>query len=475
MTVSAKLAEFVADVDYESIPAGVSEQATLHLLDSIGVAFASASFDFARRACAGLAALGAGEFPVIGMSARLALRDAVLMNGMLVHGIEFDDTSIRGRVHASAFCVPCVLGVGAFAGASGKALLTAYIAALECSIRIGIATKGGFSSAGFNAVGIIGAFGAALAAGKLLGLGAAQLTTAQGIAYSTAAGNREFTAGDSWTKRFEAGWPAVGGITAAMLAREGYIGPRAVYEGKFGVYNVYLNAPPDASAQQGITAGLGTTWEFGDTLIKMLPSCFFNHPFINATIELVMRHDLHAADITKIRVLVPKAAVDTVCEPRPEKLAPRDISAAQFSVYFSAACAAVRRRFTLSELDVATFEDAEIRALAAKVEYAIDPQSNFPLHYSGGVEISMLDGRVLSAREDVNAGSTEKPLAASAIEEKFLDNAQRVLPASRAREIRDLILNIDRCADVRTVVSKLGVAAAPRSTGLTPHARLTPP
>lgn len=161
-TISEKLAQFVAGLDYEAIPAGVRAQATLHWLDSIGVALAASGFDFARKACAGLCALGNGAYPVIGMPARLALRDAILMNGMLVHGIEFDDTSLHGRVHPSAFCVPTALGAGAFAKASGKDALAAYVGGVECAVRLGMAARGGFTPAGFNAVGVIGAFGSAV-------------------------------------------------------------------------------------------------------------------------------------------------------------------------------------------------------------------------------------------------------------------------------------------------------------------------
>ncbi|MEO7727033.1 MAG: MmgE/PrpD family protein, partial [Burkholderiales bacterium] len=191
-------------------------------------------------------------------------------------------------------------------------------------------------------------------------------------------------------------------------------------------------------------------------LIKLLPSCFFNHAVINSTIELVTTHNLEPRDIRTLRAFVPSAAVDTVCEPRDKKLAPCNIAAAQFSIYFSAACAAARRRFTLDELDAATLGDPAIRALAQKVEYAIDPQTNFPAHYSGGVEITTTDGRRYTAREDVNSGSVEKPLATSAIEEKFLRNAERALSRERATEIRDLILDIERCADIRTLTARLG-------------------
>ena len=454
-TIAERLAEFVAALKYESIPPAVRKQAKLHLLDSIGVAFASSSFDFAHKAFSGLAGLGAGEYDVIGMPEKLPLRDAVLMNGILVHGLEFDDTSIRGRIHPSAFCVPCALGMGVFAGASGKDALVAYVAGVECAVRIGMAAKGGFSPAGFNPVGIVGAFGSVLTAGKLLGLNRAQLAMAQGIAYSTAAGNREFAADDSWTKRLEAGWPGVGGITAAMLAGKGYVGPRSAYEGKFGLFNTYLAAPVAATDLEKITIKLGKCWEFEHIMLKTLPSCFFNHPIINATIAMVVKHDLHARDIRSIRAFVPEAAVHTVCEPKEKKYAPHDIAAAQFSVYFSAACAAVRRRFTLEELGSSVLNDAEIRALAARVDYKIDPLSNFPAHYSGGVEITTVDGRVLSAREDINAGSIEKPLRASAVEDKFLANAQRVMPVQRAKDIRDLLLKIDSIDNVGSVTAKL--------------------
>lgn len=461
-TVAEALAGFVTALEPASIPATVRARAKLHILDSIGIAYASAGLDFARAACAGLGALGGGDYPVIGMPAQLSLRDSVLMNGMLVHGLEFDDTAIRGRIHPSAFGVPCALGAGAYAHTTGAEMLTAYIAGMECAIRIGMAARGGFSPAGFNAVGIVGAFGSALVAGRLLGLTAAQLASAQGIAYSTAAGNREFSATESWTKRFEAGWPAASGITAAMLAKQGFVGPRTPYEGKFGVFNTYLNAPAAAADVAAITRGLGDEWEFSRILIKLRPSCFFNHPVINTTIALVTQHDLRVSDISRIRVLMPPAAIDTVCEPRAEKLAPRDIAAAQFSVYFSAACAAARRRFTLQEMDAAALQDPAIQALAAKVEYAIDAQSNFPAHYCAGVEIETVDGRRYSAREDVNAGSVEKPIPPSVIEEKFMDNAQRVLSRERAEAIRDLLLDIESCGDMRAITSQLG-AAWPRA------------
>jgi 2-methylcitrate dehydratase PrpD len=451
LTIAEALAQFARAQDYDSIPAMVRAQARTHLLDCVGVAAASSGFEFARCALAGRTRFGSGEYPVIGMPGGLALRDAVCMNGILVHGIEFDDTSILGRIHPSSACLPAAIGAAQFTHASGKAMLAAYIVGVECAIRIGAAAKGGFSPAGFNATGVVGGFGATLAAGRLLGLDAEQLACAQGIVYSTAAGNREFGASDGWTKRFDPAWAAVAGLTAAGLAGGGYIGTRSPYEGRYGLYRVYLDHEVTAQDLDLVTAGLGTQWHFAQLALKALPSCYFNHPLINSTIAIMQRHDLVPSAIRSICVHVPRAAIETVCEPSGPKYAPADLATALFSAYYSVASAAIRRRHTLDELTPEALQDPEVLALARKVTYAIDAESSFPRHYSGAVEIVTLDGRTYSDREDVNKGSSERPLSAAEVEAKFLQNACRVMPRARAEGLMAAILDIERVEDVSTL------------------------
>ncbi|MCC7079283.1 MAG: MmgE/PrpD family protein [Burkholderiales bacterium] len=451
LTIAESLAQFAAARHYEDIPASIRDKARLHLLDSIGVAAAASGFEFAQRAYAGLSRFGSGECQVIGMPGRLSVRDAMCMNGILVHGIEYDDTSILGRIHPSAACAPAALGVGAAAHASGKATLAAYIAGIECAIRIGAAAKGGFSPAGFNATGVTGGFGAVMTAGKLLELDAERLASAQGIVYSTAAGNREFAASDGWTKRFDPGWAAVAGLTAASLAAAGYAGTRVPYEGRYGLYRVYLEHEVTARDLELVTADLGTRWHFEQLALKALPSCYFNHPLINSTIAIMKRHDLVPAAIRSICVYLPRAAIETICEPSGPKYAPGDLVTALFSVYYNVASAAIRRRLTLEELQPQALRDPEVLALARKVTYAIDAESNFPRHYSGAVEIVTLDRRTYSDREDVNKGSSERPLSEAEIESKFLANACRVMPRARAERIMEAVLTIERAADVAEV------------------------
>jgi 2-methylcitrate dehydratase PrpD len=447
-TIAETIAQFAASCDYESIPRALREKARLHLLDAVGVALASSGFEFARRAYEGLRRFGTGAYPVIGMPQRLSLRDAACMNGILIHGIEYDDTSILGRIHPSASCVPAALAAGALMHASGKELLAAYVTGVECAIRIGAAAKGGFSPAGFNATGVVGGFGAVLTAGKLLGLDAERLTLAQGIVYGTVAGNREFVASDGWAKALDPGWAATAGITAASLASAGYVGARMPYEGKYGFYRVYLEHEVTAQDLELIGAGFGTQWHFEQLALKSLPSCFFNHPLINSTIAVMNRHDLVPAAIRNICVYLPRAAVDTVCEPAAPKYAPTDLATALFSVYFNVATAALRRRLTLEDLQPDALKDQEVLALARKVSYAVDAESTFPRSYSGSVEVVTLDGRAYSDREDVNKGSAQRPLSQAEVEAKFMANACRVLERARAQRMMEAILGIERAEDV---------------------------
>ncbi|NBQ76694.1 MAG: MmgE/PrpD family protein, partial [Acetobacteraceae bacterium] len=154
--ISRQLADFAAGLRPSDIPADVIEQAKRHMLDCLGIALASTSFDFAHRTTNALQSLGgAGAHPVIGYAMRLPLRDAVMLNGTLMHGLDFDDTHSDAVVHGSASAVPTALGMAREHGASGLEALAAYIIGIEASSRIGAAAQGAFHQLGFHPTGMV--------------------------------------------------------------------------------------------------------------------------------------------------------------------------------------------------------------------------------------------------------------------------------------------------------------------------------
>ena len=452
-TLSQCVADFVASRTYEAIPETVRERAKLVMLDAIGTAFAASRYPFAPIALSALSSLGSGDSAVIGMDAKLALRDAVVMNGTLVHGLDYDDTYLPGSVHLSASCVPTVLGMGAHTKATGKEMLMACLLGLEISARIAAAAKGGFVNAGFHATGIAGVFGSTVAAGCLMKLDAAQHALAQGIALSVTSGTLQPLQEGSWTKRLHPGWAGASGITAAAFARSGYVGPAQAYEGRFGLYTCFLGEHAAGAQPSLVVEGLGETWEFTRTSIKLFPACHQLHAFMNAAITLSQEQTFSAENVESVRALICDAAVPLVCEPLASKLKPASSYSAQFSLPYSVACALVRGKFGLNEIEAPSYTDPDLLRLAHKVNYEIDPNPGFPKSRSGEVIVKMKDGRELRCRDNI---LPDEPASAEAIIEKFMQNTDGILQTVRAERIRDTVLGLERLTDVREFVRTLG-------------------
>ncbi len=448
------LAEFAAGLRLEDVPAHIRTRAAHHILDAVGIACVSAKQDFAQRtlnAVAGLA--GAGEVPVIGMPARLPPRDAAVVNGLLCHGLDFDDTHLGGVVHSSASAFPTALSAAVMTGASGGSMLLAYIVGMEVTARIGAVGRGAFHDQGFHPTGVAGVFGAALVAGRLLGLTAAEMTSAQGIALSMASGSLEFLEDGAWNKRLHPGWAAQAGITAAVLARQGFVGATSPYAGRFGLYNLYSAGGLARRDLSLATAGLGTTWELERTAIKPYPACHFTHASVDAAL-LLREAGLRPEQVERIEALMPEQVIPVVCEPESNKRRPANAYDAQFSIPFLVAAALVRGRLTLGELDA--LHDPDILALASRVGYAVDPKSPFPRSYSGELVVTTTDGRTLRQREEINRGASERPLSNNDIVEKFAGNAALALSPERAETVRRAVLGLETAPLAATVAAALG-------------------
>jgi 2-methylcitrate dehydratase PrpD len=457
--IAEDLAHFVGAFSADRIPAAVVARAKHLILDALGTALASTTYDFAHRAMTAIAGLtGTGEAAVIGMPARLPLRDAALMNGILIHGLDFDDTHTGGVIHATSSLLPTVLAVGAREQAGGRDLLAAYVLGVEAAARLGAVAKGAFHQVGFHPTGLIGAFACALAAGRLMGLSEKQLVMAQGIALSAGAGSLEFLEDGAWNKRFHPGWAATCGITAAALARQGFVGARRAYEGRFGLYASHLQDHFDPANLALATAELGEVWELLQVAVKPYPACHFVHACIDATLALRREQGFDPAQVDRIRAMVPAEVVKTVCEPAANKRSTANSYDAQFSIPYVIAAALIRGKFTLDELEDEALADPAILALAERVDYEIDPHSTFPRHYCGEVIVTTRAGRTLRHREQINRGNGERPLTEAAIVEKFRSNAARAVSTERAARVERSVLTLEDLADARTLADGLALA-----------------
>lgn len=447
---SRRIARFAAGLRLADVPAPVIARAKLHILDALGLGIAATVQDFARSTVAGISALSVGgACSVIGESRRLDMRDAALVNAVLIHGLDFDDTHLASIIHPTCTSLPAALAMGEALDASGEALLGAFLAGAETAIRIGLAAHGGFHHVGYHATGVVSHFAAAVTAGKLLGLGEQAITAAQGITGSTAAGIQVFLEDGAWTKRFHPGWGAVSGITAAYLAQAGFQGPGRVYEGKFGLFDTHLREPARIAA---MTEGLGHIWHFGETALKPYPVCHFIHGCADAAIALF--GEIAGARIAGVKAFLPQPTLHIVAEPAEAKERAASEYEAKFSAQHVVAACLLRGRFALPDLLPAALADAAVRDLALRVQCAADPESAFPEFFSGGVEVTLQDGRVLSRHVRVNSGAGARAMDEAQVRAKFMASASLAIDAARAAAIAEAVLGLEHI-NVRALAALL--------------------
>ncbi len=415
------------------------------MLDVCGTALAATRFDFAQHALAGISNLGeSGNNSVIGMNVRLPMRDAVLMNGILAHGLDYDDTHPGAIVHPTASAFPCTLGLAEQRDASGADLLLAYILGVEIVTRLGVAARGAMLPQGFHTTGIAGHFGCAVAAGKLFNLSPQRLQYAQGFAGSTASAIAEHRADGAWNKRLHPAWAGVGGITAAALASGGFVGTRKVYEGVDGIFRSHTGTRFNEVDMDAMTRRLGDEWLLEEVAIKPFPICHFPHACADAALAIRRKHDIRPEDIVKVRALLHPGTFHSIAEPAEMRRRPTSDYMAKFSVQFVLAACFVRGRFGFAELENEALNDPQILALAQKVHHEADPDSAFPKYFSGGVVVTTKDGREFVHMEKINRGAGERALSAEDISEKFFDNATLVISKPQAERIRDAVLDMER-------------------------------
>jgi len=455
--IASTLSGFVHGLRLEQVPPEVSLRARHLMLDAIGCAMAARREDFADRFTNAVHALGAdvegGRSAVIGQARRLPLRDAALLNGVLTHGLDYDDTHMAGVIHLSVSVLPAVLALAGRRRASGAEMLVAYIAALEAGARISSVTKSGLHAHGFHPTGVVGAFASSLAAGRVMGLSAKQLVHAQGAALSMASGSLQFIEDGAWTKRFHPGWAAQAGITAATFAAHGIAAPQSPYEGRYGFYRLYLGEAEHAGIDLALATanlasdGSASRWEIDNVAIKPFPMCHFVHASADAAIAL-HRRGVDAARIRSVQVRVPAGVVQAVCEPLANKRRPNSDYDAKFSLPYAVASGLLRGRLGLKELEPAAYRDAGARALMDRVTYEIDADSTFPRHYTGEVRLVLDDGTILVHRESVNRGHAERPLSNDEVREKFFDNASLHFSRAHVQAVCDQVLALDRLDSV---------------------------
>ncbi|MEL6336296.1 MAG: MmgE/PrpD family protein [Pseudomonadota bacterium] len=274
---TARIAAFAAT--HASLPDAVRAVAALSILDWIAVGLAGRAEPVARMALAEAVEQGGAAQAAVFGGARLPARAAALVNGTTGHALDYDDTHFLHIGHPATVIGPAALAVAEREDASLAALLEAFAIGVEASCRIGAWLGRGHYEAGFHQTGTAGAFGATVAAGQLMGLDAARMTHALGLAATRAAGLKgQF---GTMGKPLNAGFTAANGVECAALAGRGVISTLEGLEGVQGFGPTHCGAG-DLTAFQG----LGETWVLPEVSHKLHACCHGLHAMLEALARL---------------------------------------------------------------------------------------------------------------------------------------------------------------------------------------------
>ena len=427
--LSYRLGEWVAGLRYEDLPKKVVREVRRYLLDSIGCAFGGwRTSDW--RAVRDLAAQegGARKCNLLGAGGKVAPLQAAMLNSLAIRALDYNDIYWQQDPCHPSDCIPAPLAAAETVGAGGKDLVLGMVVAYEIQQRLCEASFPGIRELGWHHATLT-SFASAYAAGKVLGLDAAELQNAAGIAGSTNCTLGAVTAGHlTMMKNTVSPMACRGGLEAAFLAARGYSGPAHVFEGKES-----LAAVMDSEWRWEVFDDLGSDWRIQKCGMKFFPTEALTHAPISTTIAICSEAGLSADDVKEVRIRTLTKAADILSDPA--KYRPTSRESADHSLPYCITMGLIHGRVT-PEL----FEDEVVRHPVVlehidKVKVTAEPafEAAFPKVQRCHVEVDTVDGRTLEKQVDWPKGDPRDPLSDEEIRAKFDALAEGVSNERRDR------------------------------------------
>ena len=429
------LVDFVLGLETASLPPAVVEAASRSMTDWLGAGIRGAAEPLADSLAAVIDASGGlPQATVVGRGRRTSALLAALANGAQSHALDFDDTHLPSIVHGAAPVAPVVLALGELQRLPGARVLSAFVAGFEVETRLGRVLGRALADRGWHVTGVLGHFGAAAAAGKLLGLDARRLARALGIAGTQAAGLEQSFG--TMSKPLHPGKAAMNGLLAALLAREGFTGPTAMLDGHAGLGATFLGIEDLGAAVED----LGKRFEILDNSTKFYAACHLTHATIDAA-RAIRSREVPAPDtVEAVRCRVHPLVLKVAANPDA-----RSGLEAKFSVAYCVATALVRGEAGEAEFSDASIHDGGVRRIMARVTPEADASLGIG---AAAIAVHLADGRALEERVTAARGTPGNPLTREEVEAKFRRLAEVVLPGERVTRLLGVLRELPAVGDV---------------------------
>jgi len=427
-----ELSRWVANLSFDDIPPRVRDVAQRAILDTEAVIVAGSDWPAVRIARTVHQTSSAG--------------DLAFIDGTAAHVLDFDDTCFAGIIHGSAVIWPAVKRTAADQGKSGRETIAAFIIGSEVAYTIGAAFGSNLYDSGWTPSLIFGPIGAAAGTARILGLNAAEISQAIGLAAISGVGMR--AAMGTMAKPLAVGRAARLGVESAVLVAHGADGPTDVLTGAYGLFEQFgRNFSVDTAALSTI----GNVWRLIDPglVIKRFPLCSSSQAATEAVLDMMSEHKVSGADIEAIHVDVMPMVSQTLRHDQPKTPAQ-----AMFSIPFAVTAPTVCGAIGAQELSPERINDPKIVSLMGRTTYATDNTIADAHEYpeAARVSLTLSSGNTIAKTVYAGRGDPRMPLAETEFLEKVFGCCEPTIGADRTKDLVRAVSELHKATSLTDLI-----------------------
>jgi len=437
LSIAETIAEFVSTLKYEDIPPDVIAYVKLLMIDAFGCIMPSMTEPHAASVRAAIKKLpNPPDATLWGTDEKVSVDHAVMYNGSLIHGLDYDDTHGGAIIHPSSIVLSSAVSLGEKLGSGGKEIITAMAAAYEVILRLGEACKGKMHTHFFHPTGIFAPFGMICAAGSLERLDKDTIVNAIGLAGNFAAATMQFSVDGTWSKKLHPGWGAHAGLYALRFSKEGYMASPQIFEGAQGLFMSHIGT---AEYLEEAFSDLRSRWITREIAFKFYPVCHMMHSHLDLLLHFMEDERIQSDDIEQILAILYPRAAGIIGLPPEKKKHPANDYLMRFSIQYCLAMAALAGRLSMREIDMKYLECGRVQQMIERVEVKTDPAVDVEGHFPGNLVIKLKDGRSFALSQKYEVGCPENPAKKEDVLRKFYANMDGMISRERADKLVDVI------------------------------------
>ncbi|NWF90800.1 MAG: MmgE/PrpD family protein [Ignavibacteriaceae bacterium] len=462
-SISRQISEFAVNLKYKDLPENVVHEVKRYLYDSIGCAYGAyhtKDVNIIRSIYKKMK--GAKESTVIGFGDKLPAVNTTLINSLMIRALDFNDIYWKEDPSHPSDIIPAALSVGELVGASMKDVITAIVLAYEFEQRLCEFAVPGIRERRWHHATLT-QFVSPIVAGYLLGLTVDQMVNAIGISGSHSHTIGCPTAGKLTMMKNTVDPMAVqAGVFAALMAKEGYTGTEAVFEGKEGFMDCFLGwnvkdqkvEPVQMKGREGLgewkwdvdklVGDLGKTYKILECSMKAFPTEALTHTHISATLKVVTGNNISYDQIESVTITTIARACDILFDPH--KYRPESRETADHSLPYCIAAALVDHKITTASFSEEKLKDPRIWEVIDKIkgEASEEFEKMFPAKQPSKVVVRTKDGREFSEYLEFPKGDPREPMTMEDLENKFNALSDGLLPKRKQKTVRDMIFKAEK-------------------------------